>query len=330
MSAASPPDVALGVGFRHEALLYHGDAGLVDAVVPFVRDGLDANDPVLVALTPSKTDRVREALGADADLVTFVDMGVLGQNPARILPTWREFVDRATEQPAPRMRDGRTVVTPRGVGEPIWHGRSDVELIECQRHESLLNVAFEGSAGWWLLCPYDVSVLDDAIVEEARRSHPYLFVSGTHQPSPIVEPDPATAYLDVPLVEPPPLHATVEFGPDDVRLVRDHVAAHVVASGMAADRGFDLLVAASEVATNSLVHGGGHGELRVWHDADTVVCEFADNGVLDDPLAGRESPDLDAEGSRGLWIANQLCDLVQIRVFESGTVVRLHMAVSAA
>ncbi|MEA2685742.1 MAG: hypothetical protein QOE93_937 [Actinomycetota bacterium] len=31
---------------------------------------------------------------------------------------------------------------------------------------------------------------------------------------------------------------------------------------------------------------------------------------------------------RGLWMANQLCDLVQLRTFASGTVVRLHMTLS--
>jgi prepilin-type processing-associated H-X9-DG protein len=30
----------------------------------------------------------------------------------------------------------------RGAGEPIWPERRPAELVECQRHESLLNVAF--------------------------------------------------------------------------------------------------------------------------------------------------------------------------------------------
>jgi anti-sigma regulatory factor (Ser/Thr protein kinase) len=34
-------------------------------------------------------------------------------------------------------------------------------------------------------------------------------------------------------------------------------------------------------------------------------------------------PPLSDEGGRGLWLANQLCDLVQIRSGENGTVVRL-------
>ena len=30
-------------------------------------------------------------------------------------------------------------------------------------------------------------------------------------------------------------------------------------------------------------------------------------------------------GGRGLWIANQLCELVQVRTFLTGSVVRLHV-----
>jgi hypothetical protein len=43
------------------------------------------------------------------------------------------------------------------------------------------------------------------------------------------------------------------------------------------------------------------------------------------PMAGRERPAVDRDGGRGLWMANQLCDLVQLRTFATGAVVRLHL-----
>ena len=52
------------------------------------------------------------------------------------------------------------------------------------------------------------------------------------------------------------------------------------------------------------------------------MCEVSDNGVIAPPLAGREQPE--GPGGNGLWIANQACDLVQIRSFGGGSVVRLH------
>ena len=42
-------------------------------------------------------------------------------------------------------------------------------------------------------------------------------------------------------------------------------------------------------------------------------------------LAGRVLPSIHLPGGRGLRIANQLCDLVQIRSTPEGTTVRLHM-----
>jgi anti-sigma regulatory factor (Ser/Thr protein kinase) len=320
MTAASPLAAPPATGFRHEALLYASQPEFLAAIVPFIREGLDQGEPVLAVLGRPKIDAVRDVMGSDSDQVMFADMSELGQNPARIIPAWRDFVESGPDRGSAR----------RGIGEPIWHGRSDVELIECQRHESLLNVAFDTVSDWWLLCPYNTTELDEAIINEARRSHPHLLVDGHHEASTALVDDMSTAYLDAPLPPPPTVSGAFPFGQDDIRTVRDHVASHVVLSGMDAERGFDLLVAVTEVATNSLLHGGGHGELRVWHDDRAIICEVSDQGELAEPLAGREAPAADREGQRGLWIANQLCDLVQIRVFETGTVVRLHMAVTAS
>ena len=86
-----------------------------------------------------------------------------------------------------------------------------------------------------------------------------------------------------------------------------------------------MVVAVNEVATNSLVHGAGKGTLRVWRDASAFTCEVRDAGRFDSPLVDRQRPGPETAGPRGLWLANQLCDLVQIRTFATGTAVRLHM-----
>jgi hypothetical protein len=43
------------------------------------------------------------------------------------------------------------------------------------------------------------------------------------------------------------------------------------------------------------------------------------------PLAGRVRPGPRQRYGRGLWMANQLCDLVQLRSRRDGTVARVHM-----
>lgn len=77
-------------------------------------------------------------------------------------------------------------------------------------------------------------------------------------------------------------------------------------------------------ATNSARHGGGSGRLRLWLESSSLVCEIRDQGHFNRPLADRERPSGDIAAPRGLWLANQLCDLVQIRRLPDGTVVRLH------
>jgi hypothetical protein len=54
--------------------------------------------------------------------------------------------------------------------------------------------------------------------------------------------------------------------------------------------------------------------------------QFADTGVIEDPLVGRRMPPADRSGGRGVWLMNQLSDLVELRSGPpTGTVVRIHM-----
>src|SRR6478609_6551487 len=56
-------------GFRHEAFLWHGEPEFLSGTVPFIRDGLRAGQPVLVAVTLARFELLRAALGDDAHLV---------------------------------------------------------------------------------------------------------------------------------------------------------------------------------------------------------------------------------------------------------------------
>lgn len=302
--------------FRHEALMYAGWAEFVTGTVPFIRDGVRAGEPVLVVESVDKIEMLRVALGGDADAVLFADMADVGANPARIIPAWHDFV----------IRHGVAGRRLRGIGEPIWKGRSPEELIECQRHESLLNVAFGHGQPWWLLCPYDTEKLDVAVIDEARRSHEFVTDGSQAQRSDIFRGLEASgAPFDVPLPEPGTGVGQMGFGPDGLVSARGLVFDHARAAGLGPARAAELVTALNEVATNSIRHGGGRGILRVWQEHSALICEVRDKGHFDKPLADRERPSHDISAPRGLWLANQLCDLVQIRNLPEGTVVRLHM-----
>lgn len=302
-------------GYRHETALYASESEFVAMTTRFILDGIAAGEPILVVMSQAKIDALRSRLGDAASNVQFAEMASIGGNPARIIPAWREFVDRHSD-------DGRKAV--RGIGEPIDRSRSPAELVESQIHEVLLNLAFPEDPAFALLCPYDTAGLDHATIVEAHRSHPHLrdvtsgrVNTGYDHPRHPLGHDWALS----------PVPAGTEAVALEGGLVnfRNAVGHYCSALGIDAIRSDDFVVAANEILANSLRHGGGRGTYALWHDDDVVYCEVRDGGEITDPLVGRVRPSLQPDCGRGVWIANQLCDLVQVRTGPTGTVVRLHL-----
>jgi len=310
--------------FRHEALFFAGDEEFLDGTLPFLEQALLGDEGVMVATDGRKTELLRKCLGRSAAPVEFVDMETVGRNPARILPVWQGFLEE-------NLASGRGA---SGIGEPVWFGRSPAEVVECQFHESLLNLAFEDGPGWNLLCPYDASLLAEPVLEAARRSHPYLAVGDATDSGPgggrrrrneefehVVNVLPLSSALS----EPRDAVDELEFEAHDLRAVRTFVRARAEDAALDPGRTADLVLAVSELAANSVRHGGGAGGLRTWREPSAIVCEVRDAGLIDEPLVGRIKPAPDQIGGRGLWLVNHLCDLVEVRSSEEGTVVRVRM-----
>ena len=301
--------------FSHEAFLYSDLAEFLDETCGFVREGLERDEAVLVATGGDRLAGLRSFFGTEPD-VQLVEMSEVGANPARIIPVWRQFLDE-------HVAAGRSV---RGIGEPIWAGRTEAELAECHQHESLLNLAFGAGPGWRLLCPYDVSALQDEVIDEARANHPLVLDGGRWSASDMYHPERARRALRHRPLPPAPTGALeLAFTAGDLAAVRRVVQRFSLAEGLAECTTDDLVLCVDEMASNSLLHGGGDGVLRMWREPTAVICEISDAGSIADPLVGRENPAVDRLGGRGLWMANQLCDLVQVRSGASGTVVRLHV-----
>jgi anti-sigma regulatory factor (Ser/Thr protein kinase) len=302
--------------FRHDALLYSGEEQFLAGVIPFIQDALEAGEPIVVALDRTKLELVSSELGGDAGHVYFADMHEVGVNPARLIPAWQQFVD-AHAAPGTRIW---------GIGEPVWVGRSEAELVECQLHESLLNLAFADDGSLSFLCPYDTSGLGADVIAGAHRTHATVIRNGARRASDcFCEPASWVGPFGEPLPEPRGPVRVLAFGAGDLAEIRKLVGSCGRAGGLNASRADDLVLAVNEVASNSIRHAGGAGMLRIWSDGDTLLCEVRDGGRLDDPLVGRRRPDLAGEGGQGLWITNQVCDLVQLRSFPDGSAVRIHM-----
>jgi len=303
--------------FHHEAFLYADADEFLASTLPFIRSGIEAGEPALVAVSRPRAEALRGELGDDRDRVHFVDMEALGRNPARIIPFWRQFVDEHGGRDRPL----------RGIGEPVWPGRRPAEVDECQRHESLLNYAFWDGPAWRLLCPYDSAGLDDDVLAAAHQSHFCVSGSAANRDEAAGEDlDPLSCRpFAGSLPSRPAGTAMLAFDRAGLHDARALVAAEAERAGLSADRVFDLVAAVGELTANSVMHGGGCGRLGVWREAETVLVEVEDAGEIVGSLTGRIRPAVMQQGGRGVWMANQLCDLVQIRSGAKGTKVRLRM-----
>ena len=181
----------------------------------------------------------------------------------------------------------------------------------------------------WIVCPYDTRVLPASLLSDARRTHPTTFHPEQRHSDGYLAPE---QFLDaVPEPMPPVSGAPavrLDINSRDVNggvaPARHAVSAVIAAGGWSGlDRGDDLILAMSEIVTNSIRYGRGRRELRVWTDRETVTCEVSDDGNgPDDPLIGYRPPRPDTIGGRGMWIAQQLCDALAITRIGSSTVVR--------
>jgi len=306
-------DLTAAAGLRHLAFFYRTRAEYLATLKHFVAGALGRGEPVYVAVPGDRLEALRAALATDAHRVVFADMADLGRNPSGIIPAIRAFIDR---HPGQRVNY---------VGEPAWPGRTAAELFEAAKHESLINLAFSGAAAT-IMCPYDHARLPERVLADAKCTHPELMQRGVSRSSDLyLGPGHLPPRCTEPLPPPPPSAEGLSYG-GDLRPVRALVARLAAEAGLPEARASDLVLAVSEVAANTLRHTSGAGTLSVWRTRGEILCQIHDEGRITDPLAGRRRPPEQVPGHNGLWVVNQVCDLVEMRTGETGTTVRMHMS----
>jgi anti-sigma regulatory factor (Ser/Thr protein kinase) len=189
-----------------------------------------------------------------------------------------------------------------------------------------LNLAFDEGQRWRLLCVFDLEGLGEQAIAAARRSHPFITHKGGYGRS--------GAYLgegdgpgrfEGPLPPPASRPTEVRFTGADLTLLRGRVRDWAGCGRLDDELAERLVLAVNELATNSVRHGGGGGLLLMWTEGETLTCEVRDAGRIEEPLVGLRRPSADRPSGRGLWLVNQVCDLVQIRSSKSGSAVRIHL-----
>lgn len=287
---------------QHELVPFSGPGGFVAAATDSATDALaDGSIPVILA-DADQLAEIRDALGDDARSVVGIDRDLAGRNPARLIPALQHHVDVAD-------------AALHCISEPARPDDSPALRAEMALHDLMLQLPAFRSWDCRLTCTYDAGLHADVVAE----------LADSHRPQP--DPEDAVDRLRARPLPARPSHSE-ELGVDRTTLtgLRGFVEERGTRAGLDEERVDDLVYAVNEVVTNSLCHGEGRARVSFWVDDDgSVICEVRDRGWVRDPLAGRIAPRADRPNGRGLWLVNQLCDLVQLRSSPAGTTLRLHI-----
>jgi anti-sigma regulatory factor (Ser/Thr protein kinase) len=296
---------------RHGALFFRTAQELISGIEAFAGQGLAEGQAVLIASAGTALAELRSRLGRTNPQVSWIDLTGGEGRPGRFTSALLAFADHHRGQGI------------RCVQEPGWHARPALELNEALRHEALINLALASSSAS-VLCAFPAELA--AIARKgAERTHPALVRDGQWQPSSHFEPgNPAWPEPGEPLTPVPAAAARLSYR-DDLRAVRQFVAAQARQLGLPRARVTDIVVAASELAANTLVHTSGPGQLTIWAEPGEIVCQVEDRGHIADPLAGMTPPAPASAGRQGLWVVHQVTDLTEIRTSPAGTTVRFRV-----
>ena len=154
----------------HRAVLYDSTEGLVEATAPFVREGVERSEPVLVVTTAANLDVLENHLGGWPPTVITAESQAWYRSPPSALTAIRSFQQE-------RIADG--ALWTRLIGEPIWH---PPDIAKWATYESLFNLIF-AAAPLTVMCPYDTRTLDPSVLRVARETHPSLVQADQVEPN---------------------------------------------------------------------------------------------------------------------------------------------------
>lgn len=297
---------------KHVAVPYDSEESFVTLTVPRVRSALDEGRRVLVVTGAAKLGLLAAALGPDAGRIDSRAPAAWYAHPYRMLAAYHDYT-----------RGRPTLV----IGEPAWTDRSERDVRELIRCDSVLNAALHRAPAI-VMCPYDVRRVPEPVVEYGPIIHPVLLgADGEVTSTRFVHPQDLAFDDDhAPLPAPAPDARIVRFTGRELKRLRQSVGDYARAAGMDHDLITSLVISVSEIAANSVEHGAGHGTVAMWMREGELICEIADpGGALDDPLPGYIPPEPESPRGYGLWISRQLCDLVDLRAEDGLLRVRLHL-----
>jgi hypothetical protein len=309
--------------FVHPALFYRGTAEYLAGTVPFIREGLAADEPVALAVPGPNLRLILAELGTDAERVRLLDMTRAGRNPGRIIPNvLRAFAD---VHPSGRVRI---------IAEHLWTGRTAKEYPVCAQQETLINVALAGRSVT-MLCPYDTDRVGPHTLAEAEASHPRLIDANGERVSTGFAPERVAG--DDQLCCSPAVGPGFAFDATNPALAGQFACDRAAQTQPGGDHAeFKLII--GELVARRLVSGGGTSTLHIGAELGYLVCEVRHAGHIAGHVAGHlNGPRSDrplAESRRpdglGLLLVHQLSDLVEQHTCAQGTTIRVYLRLPSA
>jgi transcriptional regulator with XRE-family HTH domain len=153
----------------HSVLIYGSDDEYLAGVRPFAVEGIERGDLVMAITASRQSGLLRDALGDLASQVEFQDSAEYYRSPNETLNAYRSLVKE-------RFDGGSNWI--RVIGEPVWAGRSETEVAEWTRYESMINLSFASSPVTFV-CPYDRRSVSEEILAGARHTHPDVTEAGS-------------------------------------------------------------------------------------------------------------------------------------------------------
>lgn len=286
-------------GYLHDALFFAAAPELVEVAGPWLRDGVQAGDDIVLLCRDDLVSPLTSTAGRGARLTVIP--------PAEV---WRKALDAVgflRDLVEARSKAGARV---RLLAE-VACDESPRALQEWRRFEALHAHAV-GDLSLWAVCGYDTQRLPDGCLETGRQTHAGLFdATGKTAPNPDAL-DPVVVLESVSSSVTLPTGAPVASvsGLRELRQLRTALRQELDGA-VPLTVVDDLLVVANELARNGIEHGRPPVDVRVAVTDGEVSCAVTDRGHgIRDPFAGYLPPRHTRGGRRhsGLWVARYLSD----------------------
>ena len=312
--------------FVHSALIISADSDLPAALGPVLHHSAESYDGVLLVVGANTRAVLAEsAAGVPGETVSWGDPAAFYQRLGSAYEGFRRYL-------AAQHRAGRRVHV---IAEPDLISTVDPGIRADRTtaylaYEAVCNdtYAIGGSA---VTCIWDRRDHSDTVIDAVRATHAYELTPTGAAPSPhYLPPERYLAERRDTHQRPVPLHLDRDvtlYEVAELSGLRSALGAWAVGHGFTEEATEDLVVAAIEVATNGLRHGGAPVRVRTWHHDGTLVVQCDDAGKQPIPATAgyyRPHPLAAAAGGRGLWLARQLADMVTVVSGPGRSAVRLH------